>query len=316
MEDNQAAQTEKKNLPESATAQDAPAEAPNNEANPSQDQANTDNPSSQETVKKADESGLPIIRAEKDPLLVKLPMYDGPLDLLLDLIKKSEMDICDIQVAEITTQYLNYLAEMKKLDLEVAGEFLVMAATLVYIKSKMLLPDETPEDDEEGDDPRAELIRKLLEYQAFKEAASELGILEHERGKVFTRQITDYYLKDLTPEDEGIDTFSANLYDLMSAFQKVITSKGRENMHEVYEEMISIEQKTGEIKAVLLSQRKVLFTQLFQEKFTRNELIATFLALLEIIRSKFAVIVQEEQFGEILIEKTEENQEVNMGEVV
>lgn len=259
---------------------------------------------------------LPILKAEKDPMRVVLPTYDGPLDLLLDLIKKNEMDICDIQVAVITQQYLDYLAEMKQLDLEIAGEFLVMAATLVYIKSKMLLPDETPEDDEDGEDPRAELIRKLLEYQAFKEAAAELGILEHERGKVFTRQLTDYYLKDLTPEDEGIDTFSANLYDLMAAFQKVLTSKGRENMHEVFEEMISIEQKTSEIKAILLSHRKVFFNQLFPEKVTRNELIATFLALLEIVRSKFAVVNQDEQFGEIIIEKTEEQQEANMGELV
>ena len=124
-------------------------------------------------------------------LHVKISVYDGPLDLLLDLIKKNEMDIYDIPIAEITRQYLESLAGMKQLDLEIAGEFIVMAATLIYIKSKMLLPQEKEEEDEDGQDPRAELVRKLLEYQAFKEAAKELGILEGERGKIFTRRISD-----------------------------------------------------------------------------------------------------------------------------
>jgi len=239
---------------------------------------------------------------------VKLSIYDGPLDLLLDLIKKNEMDILNIQVSEITRQYLEYLAEMKRLDLEVAGEFLVMAATLVYIKSRMILPQTEDDEDEEGGDPRAELVRKLLEYQAFKEAAKELGMLETERGKAFTRQIADYYLADLSAEDAGIDTFSANLYDLLSAFQKVLTLKGREAMHEVYEEVISIDQKISDLKAALAQRKRVLFTEMFPARWTRNELIATFLALLEVVKGKFARFVQEKQFGEIVIEKIEEPQ--------
>jgi len=136
---------------------------------------------------------LPQVPADKewDPLHVKIPVYDGPLDLLLDLIKKNEMNVYDIPVAEITKQYLDYLQVMKQLDLEVAGEFIVMAATLIFIKSKMLLPTEKDGEEEDGTDPRAELVRKLLEYQAFKEAAKELGLLQTERGKMFTRQITD-----------------------------------------------------------------------------------------------------------------------------
>ena len=145
-----------------------------------------------------------------DPLRVRLPVYDGPLDLLLDLIKKNEMNIYDIPIAEITKQYLDYLHRMKQLDLEVAGEFVVMAATLIYIKSRTLLPTDKEVEENEGEDPRAELVKKLLEYQAFKEAARELGLLQTERGKMFTRQISDYYLSEMKPEDAGIDTFSAN----------------------------------------------------------------------------------------------------------
>jgi segregation and condensation protein A len=259
------------------------------------------------------ETTLPQDIAEKlmiqkdDSLNVKLAIYDGPLELLLELIQKNQMDICDIQVSVITSQYLEKLAEMKLLDLEIAGEFLVMAATLIYIKSKMLLPDETLEEEEDGVDPRSELVRKLMEYQAFKEAAKELSILELERSKVFTRQISDYYFKDLQADDSEVETFSADMYDLLAAFQKVLTSKGRKNLHEVYEEVISIDQKISEIRALLLGQKEISFFELFDEKYTRNELIATFLALLELIKARFAIVIQPEQFGDILIQKTDES---------
>lgn len=240
---------------------------------------------------------------------VKLEIYDGPLDLLLDLIKKNEMDIYNIQVSEITRQYLQYLETLKSLDLEIAGEFIVMAATLIHIKSKMLLPQELKEEtDESGQDPRSELVRKLLEYQAFKEAARELGFLQTERGKVFTRQITDYYLSDLSAEDVGIDSFSANFYDLMSAFQKVLSKHGREAMHEVYEQVVSIEEKIDTIKGLFTHRNQVRFFDLFSERWTKNELIATFLALLEIVRMKVAIVKQDSQFEDIVLEKREQNE--------
>ncbi|MCB9800068.1 MAG: segregation/condensation protein A [Candidatus Omnitrophica bacterium] len=217
------------------------------------------------------------------------------------------MDIYNIPIAEITRQYLEHLAEMRKLDLEVAGEFLVIAATLIYIKSKMLLPQENEvEEDESGDDPRQELVRKLLEYQAFREAAKELGFLESERGKTFSRQIADYYLAELDPEDAGIDTFSANLFDLLTAFQNVLVRSGKNLTHEVFEEVISIEEKIAEVSNLLNRKQKVLFSELFKTRWTRNELIATFLALLEIVRTKIAFVKQDNQFGEIIIEKREE----------
>lgn len=236
-----------------------------------------------------------------DPLVVKLPVYEGPFDLLLDLIKKNEMDILNIEISVITRQYLDYLKQMKEFDLEIAGEFLVMAATLIYIKSKMLLPLAEDQDEEDGEDPRAELVRKLLEYQAFREAAKNLGVLEDERSRIFTRQVTDYYLSSLSPEDIEIDTFSANLFDLLNAFQSVLNGISKESFHQVFEEVVSIEEKIEYVKKALTERGSIKFRELFGERFTKNELIATFLALLEIIRSKFAQVLQEKQFGDILI---------------
>ncbi len=246
--------------------------------------------------------------SDHNPLHVKLAVYDGPLDLLLDLIKKNEMNIYDIPISEITKQYLAYIQQLKQLDLEVAGEFIVMAATLIYIKSKMLLPTEKDDEEGEGQDPRAELVRKLLEYQAFKEAAKGLGLLQSERGKMFTRQISDYYLGELSPEDVGIDTFSANFFDLVVAFQNILSKKEAKNQHEVFEEVISIEEKMIQIQSYLTEKKKISFFDLFSENWTRNELIATFLAVLEIVRTRFAWVRQEKQFGEIMIEKREENE--------
>ncbi|HPW77121.1 MAG TPA: segregation/condensation protein A [Candidatus Omnitrophota bacterium] len=243
-----------------------------------------------------------------DPLHVKLQAYDGPLDLLLDLIRKNEMNIYDIPIAEITNQYLSYLQQMKQLDLEVAGEFIVMAATLIYIKSKTILPAEKEVEESDGEDPRAELVRKLLEYQAFKEAAKELGILQTERGKMFTRQISDYYLGDMQPEDAGIDTFSANFFDLVMAFQNVLAKKKRENPHEVFEEVISIEEKMVQVQSFLMERKKMKFSELFPDTWSRNELVATFLALLEIVKIRFARVFQDRTFGEIVIEKRDESE--------
>lgn len=239
-----------------------------------------------------------------DPMVVNLPEYEGPLDLLLDLIKKNEMDIYNIQIAVITKQYLDYLQQLRNLNLEIAGEFLVIAATLLFIKSKLLLPpDETAIDDEDGQDPRAELVRKLLEYQAFKEAAKELGLMEHERGQVFTRQVTDYYLSSLSPDEVEIDTFSADLFDLLQAFRNVLQNAAKETFHEVFEEVISIDEKMLEIKSRLTQNDAIAFKELLNDKFSKNELIVTFLALLEIIRSRFARVIQDKQFGEIQIKR-------------
>lgn len=240
-----------------------------------------------------------------EPIRIKLAAYEGPLDLLLDLIQKNEMDIYNIQISEITRQYLDYLGQMRELNLEIAGDFLVMAATLLYIKSKMLLPPAEEEEEEEGPDPRAVLIQKLIEYQAFKQAAQELGVLETERGKVFTRQIADYYLQEIELDETEVSTFSSNLYDLVQAFHQVLSKASTELVHEVYEEAVSIEEKMEHIKKRLAAEGRFAFLSLFEKPWTRNELIATFLALLEIIRLKLARVFQEKTFEEIMIERKE-----------
>jgi len=275
------------------------------EAKPAQEETD---PQSESVSPSSDGAATGESAEAVNPLYVKISAYDGPMDLLLDLIRKNEMNIYDIPIAEITKQYLEYLQAMKQLDLEIAGEFIVMAATLIYIKSKTLLPVEKDSEEIDGEDPRAELIRKLLEYQAFKEAAKELSVLQTERGKMFSRQITDHYLSELRPEDVGIDTFSANFYDLVVAFQNVLAKKERERPHEVYEEVISIEEKMIQIQALLMEKKKIVFTELFPLAWTRNELIAAFLAILEIIRTRFARIYQDKQYAEIVIEKRDESE--------
>lgn len=242
-----------------------------------------------------------------EPMKVKLAGYEGPLDLLLDLIEKNEMDIKDVQVSVIAQQYLDYLNQMRELNLEIAGDFLVMAATLLYIKSKMLLPVEDEEKEEEGPDPRTVLIQKLLEYQTFKQAAKELGVLEGERGKVFTRQIAEYYLEDISLEEPEINTFSANLYDLMQAFHDVLSKASKEMTHEVFEPEVSVEEKMEAIKKRLQREECFTFISLFPKPWTKSELIATFLALLEITRLKLVRVFQDKLFGEIMIERIDTN---------
>lgn len=247
-----------------------------------------------------------IIHAPGRAIEVKLKLYEGPLDLLLEIIRKNEIDIFDIPMAQVTEQYMTYLGEMKKLNLEIAGEFMVVAATLIYIKSKMLLPQEADKPEEEGGDPRQELVRKLLEYQAFREAAKELSTLESERAQEFTRQISDYYFKEISGDSIEIDTFSANLYDLMSAFHQVIKNWAKDSFHSVFQEVISIDEKIDQLKQLLAERKTIRFSELFSPETSRNELIVTFLALLELVKSKFIRVIQPERFGEISITRREE----------
>ena len=250
------------------------------------------------------QSETPIIPIQtKNAISVHLPVYEGPLDLLLDLIKKNEINIYDIPVAEITRQYIDYLNQMKEMNLDIAGEFLVMAATLLYIKSKMLLPDDGAEEDDEDMDPRAELVRKLLEYQAFKEAAKELGLMESDRAKEFTRQLADYYFNDLESEMVEAEPLDANMFDLLQAFHKVLKEVSRENIHEVFEQVISIEQKIDQIRALFKDRDEVYFTDLFNGSTTRNEMIVSFLAMLEITKQRFVRVYQDLMFDEIRLVK-------------
>jgi len=231
---------------------------------------------------------------------VKLEIFEGPMDLLLHLIKKHELDIYDIPIAPITRQYLEYLDLMKSLDMEIAGDFLVMASTLTHIKSKMLLPPpENPDDDDDGVDPRAELIRRLLEYKRFKDAAASLEQRESEWSKVYTRET------EVTPElpaDDQPLLFDFHLFDLLAALKDVLNRVPDAGI-EITAEAVSITDKIATILARLESVDSLLFADLFDGSTTKAHIIATFMALLELMKNRIVRAVQIEQFGAIRLMK-------------
>jgi len=238
---------------------------------------------------------------------VKLQVFEGPLDLLLYLIKKNEVDIYNIPAATITQQYLDYLQMMQLLDLNVAGEFLVMAATLMQIKSRMLLPqEERPPEEVEEDDPREELVRRLLEYQRFKEVARHLAALEWQRRQVFVRSTT---VEALPPPEVPVDQppFEASLFDLLSAFSQVLQAASKEELYEIVRDEMTIEQKVHELLHLLVHKHTLAFEELFALSRTRLHIIVTFLALLELVRLKEVSARQEHSFGPILIVRREEH---------
>jgi segregation and condensation protein A len=231
---------------------------------------------------------------------VKLEIFEGPMDLLLHLIKKHELDIYDIPIAPITRQYLEYLELMKSLDMEIAGDFLVMASTLTHIKSKMLLPPpENPDDDDDGTDPRAELIRRLLEYKRFKDAAASLEQREHDWAKVYTRETE--VTPELPPDDQPL-LFDFHLFDLLAALKDVL-NRAPDAGIEITAEAVSITDKIATILARLESVDSMLFADLFDGSTTRAHIIATFMALLELMKNRIVRAVQIEQFGAIRLMK-------------
>jgi segregation and condensation protein A len=230
---------------------------------------------------------------------VKLDVFEGPLDLLLYLIQKEEVDIYDIPIAKITDQYLEYLELMKLLDLSIAGEFLVMAATLMHIKSRMLLPPEQAEGEEKPEeDPRAELVRRLLEYKKFKEAASELSQMESHHKHFFARVGPGIKVEDLPKEDTF---FEASLFDLITAFTKVLKDIPKDVFYKVVKDEFTVSEKIHDVLHMLVDKKQILFTDLFRAAKTKFEIITTFLALLELIKIREVIIIQAVPFGEIEI---------------
>lgn len=228
---------------------------------------------------------------------VQLEIFEGPLDLLLHLIKKNEVSITDIPIATITEQYLATLELMETLNLDVAGEFLVMAATLVHIKSRMLLPAGADEPDEEdGVDPREELVRRLLEYQRYKEAAEQL-----EQREVLTR---DVFVRSATPTEEvGPRGFrELSVFELLGALKRVIDRLPKDSFHQVTLEKITVREKMTLLLDKLRHEGKVLFESLFDEVKSRMEVVVTFLAMLELVKGRAIRIYQEETAGPIMIE--------------
>jgi segregation and condensation protein A len=230
---------------------------------------------------------------------VKLEIFEGPLDLLLYLIKKNELNIDDIPISTITDQYLQYLELMQMLDLDIAGEFLVMAATLMHIKSKMLLPPDETKPEEIEADPRDELVKKLLEYKRFKEAAEQLKNMEAHKKEIFARGDFQEALSDSA--DDGQLYFEATIFDLLSAFSKVLKELPKEKFYEIIKEEVSVSEKIHEIFHLLIKRPTIYFLELFNKAKGKIEIIATFLALLELMRMKEVLVRQDKIFGDIKI---------------
>lgn len=228
---------------------------------------------------------------------IRLENFEGPLDLLLHLIRKNEMDIYDIPVAEITAQYLSIIDTLKSLNLDVAGEFLLMAATLLHIKSRMLLPqpEEEAEGAEEEVDPRAELVRRLLEYQKYKDAAGTLGALPLLERDVFARTFVPAEVAD--PEAEPFE--AVGLYDLVEAFRALLKECGEEKMHEVVAERLSVTDRINRILFLLTGRESLGFRELFSERPDRHEVVVTFLAMLELIKMRLVRCLQATRHGAI-----------------
>ena len=236
---------------------------------------------------------------------VKLEGFEGPLDLLLHLIEKEEMDIYDIQISQITDRYLEYINLMEQLDLDVASEFLVMAATLLHIKSQSILPHLTTDGEQVLGD-QAELVRQLLEYKRFKEAAGALDICAERRTRLYSRSPELHADLDGTREFE----IRATLFDLLTAFKNVNDRAAEIDLEEVYEtveeETITVEDKIAFIDRQLENTDQLLFEDLFPLSSSKTDRIVTFLAILELIRIGRIVTVQTDHFESIYIVKQEQ----------
>jgi segregation and condensation protein A len=225
---------------------------------------------------------------------VKVDVFEGPLDLLLHLIKQNQLDIYDIPIALITEQYLEYIRIMKALDLTIAGEFLVMAATLMHIKSRMLLPAPIEEEEEEGADPRAELVQRLVEYKRFKEAAVRLSQQALLGVDVFIRPA-----QEIEAEEGEIE---ADLFHLIDALRELLKRQEVEDFHEVTLDRVTLRDKMTELCERLQGSREAVpFSALFTPFASRVELIVTFLALLELIRSGMLRAYQRDVFGPLWV---------------
>ena len=236
---------------------------------------------------------------------VKLEIFEGPLDLLLYLVKKDHLNIYDIPIAKVTEQYLQYLELMRLLDLNIAGEFLVIAATLMQIKSKMLLPAEEGEENAPQEDPREELVRRLLEYERFKEIAQQLREKESSQKEIFKRPKA-VEKEQLTPQ-AGEVYFEASVFDLLNAFSKALENVPKDLFYEVIKDEFSVQDKIHEILHLLLVRNSVHISELFNRAGSKMEIIVIFLAILELIRLKEILAQQKEYFGEIVIVRNKDN---------
>lgn len=276
-------------------AEGVPAEGP-----PSRLAALRSGAAAQEEFPFAVVEGRPVTELPKDlyippdALEVFLEAFEGPLDLLLYLIRRQNLDILDIRVAEITRQYMQYVELMKALQFELAAEYLVMAAMLAEIKSRMLLPRPEGEDDEEGEDPRAELIRRLQEYERFKQAAEELDAIPRQDREIFPASAT------APPMDRQRPQPDVDLKELLLAFSEVLRRAEMYRSHAVSFEPLSTRERMGEVlRRVSETRDFVDFHDLFRPEEGRLGVVVTFLAVMELIKESLVEIVQNEPFAPI-----------------
>ena len=237
---------------------------------------------------------------------VQFEVFEGPLDLLLYLIKKEEVDIYEVNLTRLATQFIEYIDLMRAFDLEVAGEFLVMASTLMYIKSRELLPVEQQavvEEEDEGEDPRWELIRQLVEYKKFKDAAAQLQTLEERQENVFPRLPgkMEFASAAVSAKPE------VGIFDLLNAVNAVLKrfQEKAAGTREIYEDKWTVSEKIEFVLKAITERGSVRFAELFENAASRSEVVCTFLALLELIRLKQLACVQPEPFAEIEISRVE-----------
>jgi segregation and condensation protein A len=235
------------------------------------------------------------------PYKINIPMYEGPLDLLLDLIKKQEMNIHDIQISKITAQYLEYLHKLEELDVDVSSEFIYMAATLIYIKSKMLLPpDPLASPEEQAADPRAELVQRLVEHEKFKNAAQLLYQKQHIEENVWSKPDKSLY------HDEGTEgELVVSLVDLVRVFQQVLERRKEVSRIELRHEEFTVAQMIAALRAQILASadNSVNLIQFFEACPSRHAMIVAFLAVLEMVKLQAVALAQEKQFGEIVVRR-------------
>ncbi|MEG0021350.1 MAG: segregation/condensation protein A [Bacilli bacterium] len=233
--------------------------------------------------------------------VIEIKDFEGPLDLLLHLIKESKVDIFDVSINDVTKQYMNYLNLMEQLNLNIASEYLVMAAELIEIKSYILLPKKKIlEEDEFEEDPRENLIKKLLEYEKYKEVTQKLKNLEKERNQIFTKKATDLNIYDNKTKDL---TENFNINDLMSAFNKMIERKELDKPLEtkITNKEYSIKERCNQIKFILKEKKKVEFTSLF-DVYSKEYIIVTFLSILNLAKLNEISIIQDINFSKIYLE--------------
>ncbi|MCX5698866.1 MAG: segregation/condensation protein A [Candidatus Omnitrophica bacterium] len=238
---------------------------------------------------------------------IRLDMFEGPLDLLLYLVKKDHLNIYDIPIAKVTQQYLEYINLMQLLDLNIVGEFLVMAATLMQIKSKMLLPAEELGVLEEGEDPRAELIKRLLEYEKFKQIAENLKQREISQQEVFKRPKIEEPADAKALGKQEDKYFEASIFDLINAFSRALKDIPREVFYEVIKDQYTVEQKVHDILHLLLVQTEIKLSELFAKSKSKIEIIVIFLAILELAKMQEIIARQDAEFQDIIIARNREN---------